>query len=286
MVLREQYEEHSERDFLSVPLATYHFEQVVIPLHWHREVEWIFTEQEGLIELEGQNYPYSWGYCLCQHGTASPHHKRIPCDSGGFAGAGSAHFAIPFAAPRRSLFLNKLEAGTLLFPLRVGKNDPGYETITRAFGECVRLLQTKEAGWEFSMQQELLTFLEAYWRNGHLLGSGAHPHNPQTVAVKESIAFMQHHFDQDLTLRQLADQAALSPSHYIRVFRHYTGQTPFAFSNDLRMQEAAHCLQQAMTVSETALRVGMPNISYFIRSFREKYGQTPKQYQMDQSIHS
>ena len=287
MVLREQYEEHSERDFLSVPLATYHFEQVVIPLHWHREVEWIFTEQEGLIELEGQNYPYYPGDIVCINtGLLHRTTKESPVIRADLLVLDLRILLSPLLRQEESLFLNKLEAGTLLFPLRVGKNDPGYETITRAFGECVRLLQTKEAGWEFSMQRELLTFLEAYWRNGHLLGSGAHPHNPQTVAVKESIAFMQHHFDQDLTLRQLADQAALSPSHYIRVFRHYTGQTPFAFLNDLRMQEAAHCLQQAMTVSETALRVGMPNISYFIRSFREKYGQTPKQYQMDQSIHS
>ena len=38
MALREQYEEHSERDFLPTPLATYHFETVVVPLHWHRDV--------------------------------------------------------------------------------------------------------------------------------------------------------------------------------------------------------------------------------------------------------
>ena len=47
MLLREQYQEHSERDYLSVPLATYHFEQVTIPLHWHREVELILPQEAG-----------------------------------------------------------------------------------------------------------------------------------------------------------------------------------------------------------------------------------------------
>ncbi len=35
-----------------------------------------------------------------------------------------------------------------------------------------------------------------------------------------------------------------------------------------------------MTVSETALHVGLGNLSYFIRLFRQRYGQTPKQYQL------
>ena len=52
MLLREQYQEHSERDYLSVPLATYHFEQVTIPLHWHREVELILPQEAGELELE------------------------------------------------------------------------------------------------------------------------------------------------------------------------------------------------------------------------------------------
>ena len=63
------------------------------------------------------------------------------------------------------------------------------------------------------------------------------------------------------------------------MFRRYTGQTPFAFLSDLRLREAAHCLEQGMTVSETA-STWAGNLSYFIRLFRQRYGQTPKQYQL------
>lgn len=65
MLLREQYQEHSERDYLSVPLATYHFEQVTIPLHWHREVELILPQEAGELELEGQLHPYGPQELLC-----------------------------------------------------------------------------------------------------------------------------------------------------------------------------------------------------------------------------
>ena len=39
-------------------------------------------------------------------------------------------------------------------------------------------------------------------------------------------------------------------------------------------------ITEGMTVSETALHVGLGNLSYFIRLFRQRYGQTPKQYQL------
>lgn len=135
-------------------------------------------------------------------------------------------------------------------------------------------------GWELPVQLELLKLLETYHSHGLLVERGPRASEPHTQAVKESIAYMRRNLDQELSLERLADQAALSPSHYIRVFRRYTGQTPFAFLSDLRLREAAHCLEQGMTVSETALHVGLGNLSYFIRLFRQRYGQTPKQYQL------
>ena len=91
---------------------------------------------------------------------------------------------------------------------------------------------------------------------------------------------MKQHYGRQLTIKQLAEQAALSPAHYIRVFQRCTGQTPFVFLNEIRLHEAAVCLRRGMTVTETAMEVGIPNISYFIRLFRMKFAQTPKQYQL------
>lgn len=284
MALREQFEEHSEREFLPTPLAAYHFEKVVVPLHWHREVEWMYTQKGGLIEIEGQNYRYEPGDVVCVNRELLHRTTRDnPVLLADLLVLDLNILVSPLLGQDSGIFLNRLTEGSLLFPLRLGTNAAGYQEIVRFFAACVDLIRAKEPGWEFSLERKLLALLETYWRNGHLLETKVLPHNPQTQAVKESIAFMGRSLGLDLSLRQLADQAALSPSHYIRVFRRYTGQTPFAFLNDLRMEEAARCLRQAMTVSETAQRVGVPNLSYFIRLFREKYGKTPKQYQIEQA---
>ena len=279
-MLRDQYEEHSERDLLWAPLATYHFQRTIIPLHWHREVELILPQCSGRLELEGQFCPFEAGELLCVN-KGILHRTREPIRADLLV-LDLRILLSPLLRQEEGLFLNRLEEGTLTFPFRVGKNHSGYQDILAAFWQCVKLLDEKSPGWELPMQKGLLTLLGCYQDNGLLVETGQ-SRNPQAEAVKSSIAYMRAHFSSDLTLQQLAEQAALSPSHYIRVFRRCTGQTPFAFLNDLRMEEAARYLEQAMTVSETAQRVGVPNLSYFIRLFRKRFGRTPKQYQLEQT---
>lgn len=279
-MLRDQYEEHSERDLLWASLATYHFQRTIIPLHWHREVELILPQWSGALELEGQLCPFEAGELLCVnkgvlHRTREPIRADLLVLDLGI-------LLSPLLRQEEGLFLNRLEEGTLTFPFRLEKDCPCYERIVQAFRQCVQLLDEKSPGWELPMQRELLTLLSGYQDSGLLVETGSQNRNPQAEAVKDSIAYMRSHFREALTLQQLAEQAALSPSHYIRVFRRCTGQTPFAFLNDLRMEEAARCLEQAMTVSETAQRVGVPNLSHFIRLFRKRFGHTPKQYQLEQ----
>lgn len=279
MLLREQYQEHSERDYLSVPLATYHFEQVTIPLHWHREVELILPQEAGELELEGQLHSYGPQELLCVN-QGVLHRTWAPIPLADLLVVDLDSLLSPLLRQDGGSFLTRLAEGSLVFPLGVGRDTPAYRELAASFRACVGLVREKPPGWELPVQLELLKLLETYHSHGLLVERGPRASEPHTQAVKASIAYMRRNLDQELSLERLADQAALSPSHYIRVFRRYTGQTPFAFLSDLRLREAAHCLEQGMTVSETALHVGLGNLSYFIRLFRQHYGQTPKQYQL------
>ncbi|MGY5708961.1 helix-turn-helix domain-containing protein [Vibrio cincinnatiensis] len=58
-----------------------------------------------------------------------------------------------------------------------------------------------------------------------------------------------------------------------------TGQTPTAYLTEIKLQQAKPLLRQ-VSVTEAALELGYENISYFIRLFKNKFGLTPKQYQV------
>lgn len=281
MVVREQYEEHSERDQQAVPLATYHFDQVIIPLHWHRELELILTQTPGVIELEGESYPYEAGDLLCVN-KGVLHRTQEPMGIADLLVFDLRILFSPLISQNLSTFWNRLEDGSLLFPYRFGQEEPFYTPVAHSLQNAIQLVREQPENWELQLQMELLSFLENFWKSGRMQEASLRPYSSQTAAVKESITYMKRWYGQEITIGQLAEQAALSPSHYIRVFRRYTGQTPFAFLNDIRLEEAASCLRRGMTVTETAMQTGIPNISYFIRLFRSKFGQTPKQYQISQ----
>jgi signal transduction histidine kinase/ligand-binding sensor domain-containing protein/DNA-binding response OmpR family regulator len=64
--------------------------------------------------------------------------------------------------------------------------------------------------------------------------------------------------------------------------RALTGQTSGEFIRSLRLKRAAQLMQQnSGNVSEIAYEVGFQNLSYFAKTFREQFGQSPSKYVAD-----
>lgn len=82
-----------------------------------------------------------------------------------------------------------------------------------------------------------------------------------------------------ITVGRLASEAAMSPYHFLRTFRHVVGMTPHQFLLRLRLQDAAVQLRHsAQPVLDIALNAGFADLSTFNRRFRVTIGMTPSQY--------
>lgn len=69
----------------------------------------------------------------------------------------------------------------------------------------------------------------------------------------------------------------MSEVSFRRLFCEYTGLSPIAYRNDLRLKYARVKLQSGeFNVSEAATACGFTNLSFFIRLYKKKYGHTPK----------
>lgn len=282
MLIRQAYEEDSERRQLALPLAVYHLDDAVIPLHWHRELEFWLAGDSGTLEVEGKALAYQPGDLLFVN-QQMLHRTPTAIRAVDILVFDLRILLSPLLSQSESLFLTRLETGALLLPSRIGPDSPLHAPLASRLTECVRLVGERQEGWEWPLQQRLIEMLQFLWQGDALLPAGVAAPGTQYDAVKASILWMRRNFDQPLSIPALAAHAALSPSHYLRVFHRYTGQTPLAFLTDIRLEEAALLLRQGGTVTDTALRVGIPHVSHFIRQFRLRYGQTPKQYQLRHS---
>jgi AraC family transcriptional regulator len=97
--------------------------------------------------------------------------------------------------------------------------------------------------------------------------------------VAAVVRHLEEHFDRPCSLDELARLAALSPFHFLRVFRAVTGLTPHQYLLRARLRAAATLLVTTHTpVTEVALCVGFEDLSNFTRSFGAEYRLTPTRY--------
>ena len=84
------------------------------------------------------------------------------------------------------------------------------------------------------------------------------------------------HLEGDLHLRQLAREAGISTSHFIRSFRQSTGKTPHQFLLRRRVERAKNVMRdRRISLTEVALASGFSSLRRFNDVFKARCGLVP-----------
>ena len=87
---------------------------------------------------------------------------------------------------------------------------------------------------------------------------------------------LRRSLDRPLRLEELAEQAALSVSHFARAFKDSFGATPQRYITGLRLERAQQLmLGTADPLSQIALACGLTNQAHLSKLFRRWLGETP-----------
>jgi AraC-like DNA-binding protein len=97
--------------------------------------------------------------------------------------------------------------------------------------------------------------------------------------MDSSIAFMQSHLRERLTIATLAALVNLSRSHYTTLFRRVTGYAPLAYLSHLRMQRAVQLLNTTdWSIKQISDHLGFSDQFYFSRAFRKMHNHSPSEH--------
>ncbi len=114
--------------------------------------------------------------------------------------------------------------------------------------------------------------------------TGAEPANCDRIylsppKLKRVIDFIEAHLQESIGLDDLAEAAGLSANHFLRVFKLATGETPYHFLRNRRLERARQLLaDDSMPLAQLALECGFANQAHFTAAFSRELGISPGRY--------
>lgn len=86
--------------------------------------------------------------------------------------------------------------------------------------------------------------------------------------------FLQDNYHQNLSLKQIADAASLSPYHFLRQFKKTYGLSPLQYLRNVRVEKAKKMLHET-NLTQVAQQVGFYDQSHLTRNFKRIEGTAP-----------
>lgn len=242
-----------------------------IEVHWHEFFEMaLVLEGAGEHVLNGKSLPLQPGSLFLV--TPADFHAIIPSP-----GETVVLYDVVFTQHvlRQELFQWLFQnPGERVYDLD-GKTGADIRTeFDRMWEESER----RQAGGDWVAQGALERVLVDLARMGaesglvHPVGGHLHP------SIRAAVTYIQHHFREPLTLRQVARHAGLSDSYFSECFGRQMGVPFQIFLQEQRLLFASALLRLTeLPVTEVCFASGFRTLNHFERAFKKKYGLTPRE---------
>lgn len=105
-------------------------------------------------------------------------------------------------------------------------------------------------------------------------------------SVQMMIDYTEKHYQEDISIQNLAEYCSINPNYASQIFRQETGGTFVSYLTSLRIEHAAWLLAHSdQTVFAIATQVGYSDYFYFAKVFKKVKGCTPTAYRKDSEEH-
>ena len=103
--------------------------------------------------------------------------------------------------------------------------------------------------------------------------------------IHEALEFIEHNFQNDISVEDIADVCGLNRSYFGKIFKEAVGKSPQEFLLSYRMVKATELLKLTkLSVGNISSAVGYDNQLHFSRAFKSIYGVSPKKWRTEQIL--
>lgn len=247
------------------------------PYHWHPEYEFIYvTSGKVTYHMNTSIITLSEGdCCICRGGQLHSvmFHDALPTSAYAFV------FNLKY-------FLNDMDVCNHFFSdeyiimEKFSAHNEKESIITETVKEIIGVFQKKSFGYELEIKMLLVkVFVTIFKYNLYERSSKISQESKVQRQLMNVIQYIHTFYDNKISIQSLAQSTGYSPSHFGRIFKASIGKTPDEYIIKYRLYKACEMLSQTdKSVLEVALSCGFSDVSYFIKTFKKRYGCTPHQY--------
>ncbi len=251
-----------------------------VGLHWHEQMELIYIKKgSGTVSVSLTPFHVQAGFIVPilpgeLHGIEGDPGSRMEYEN--------IIFSLSVADSTaendwcRSHVIDSLKKGTMNFPRPLVPGTDFHREAAAALDAADRICGNRTPGYSLLVKSQLFQVLHAFYK---YRSSGESADNRKSIhaeKLKKVISFVRDHYGEPLSIGTAASLIGYSEAHFMRIFKEETGDTFTHFLTEYRLSAASYYLKETTeSVSVISENCGFENLSYFIRSFKKKYGVSP-----------
>lgn len=240
------------------------------------DYQWSYcVEGEGIFNIDGQSYKISKGMAFFFR-------KGVPHSYKGITGKWKMNW-VTFNGAQVESLMDYMEIGSS-FIVTLDEESEIRQKYHQIFKTLIR--------GDYSKESMLKISLQLYELNVYMQKNKEPNENPRKnrdyQRLSPIIQYMKRHYQEDITLEELAEQIGVTKYYLCRLFKETYDSKPFDYLNQIRIQKAKEYLatQGQMKIKEIGEQVGYNDTSYFCYKFKAHEGCSPVEFRRKYSVNS
>lgn len=167
--------------------------------------------------------------------------------------------------------------------LHIKPEDDKYDAYSSCLRELIDLQRKQPLCYELMSKSLFLKLWSYIYENlVHMkkLTNETYTSSNDELRVKQAIIFIQNHYNETITLDDIASSILVSKSECCRCFKRVMNITPFEFLMKHRIMQSVKRMSEMPheSISQIASEAGFNNTSYYNKLFKKYMDCTPTQY--------
>lgn len=150
-----------------------------------------------------------------------------------------------------------------------------HQNLIRFFNDIIDLAKREPPAYQLNMGSTILRLISS------ILALEQKHNQPgeSELLVEKSKALLTENIHSNITIEEIAAEMGLNSSRFGKIFKNYTGLTPYQYFLHMRINRAKELLEPGeYTIKEVAFKLHFNDQYHFSKLFKQKAGLSPTQW--------